>query len=366
MNLLTPQLTIDLAAIQANYKLLRDKASPAVTGAAVKANGYGLGVVPVVKALYAAGCRTFFTAYLQEAILVRKALPDAVIAPLHGVSEKDFAETRVQNIIPVLNSLKEIENWSNFGKKRDEKLPSFIHLDSGMNRLGLPPNEQEVLINNPDSLKSLQVRAWMSHFSSSDEFNNPITTKQRDQFKSLLAKLPPAPASLCNSSGIFWGKDYLFDLVRPGVALYGVNPTPQQTNPMHPVIELKAPILQTRDVDSSMTVGYGATHRITRKGRIATLALGYADGYLRSLSGRGKVKIGDFLAPIVGRISMDLTTVDVSDVPEAVAHPGALATIIGPRRTVDTVAAEAGTIGYEILTSLGARYERHYVGATGA
>jgi alanine racemase len=363
---LVPELTVDLGAIRANYKLLRDKAAPAETAATVKANGYGLGVLPIIKALYAAGCRTFFTAYLEEAFQVRDTLPDATIAPLHGVPAADFEETRSKSIIPVLNSFESVQNWANLAQKSSKKLPAFIHLDTGMNRLGLPASEQEKLINNPALLKSLEVRAWLSHFSCSDEFNNPITTRQRDNFKTLLSRLPPAPASLCNSSGIFWGKDYLFDIVRPGVAIYGVNPTPQKPNPMRAVIELKAPILQTRGVDTDMTVGYGATHRIARKGRIATLALGYADGYLRSLSGKGQVKIGTFLAPVVGRISMDLITVDVSDIPETVAHLGAMATVIGAHRPVDTVAAEAGTIGYEILTGLGPRFKRHYIEATGA
>jgi alanine racemase len=241
-----------------------------------------------------------------------------------------------------------------------------VHLDTGMNRLGLPPDEQEKLVAHPGMLEGIEIKAWMSHFACSEEFDNPMTTAQRDRFKALLARLPKAEASLCNSSGIFWGKDYVFDLARPGVALYGVNPTPKQPNPMRAVIELKAPILQIRGVDTNMTVGYGATHRIARRGRIATLALGYADGYLRALSGRGQVKIGSFLAPVVGRISMDLTTVDVSDVPEAAAHAGALATVIGAHRPVDVVAQEAGTTGYEILATLGSRLERHHLPASGA
>jgi len=358
-----PQLTIDLKAIQANYRLLRTKAEPADTAAVVKANAYGVDVVPIAKALHQAGCRVFFAAYMAESLQLREALPDVTIAPLHGIVAEEYDAALALNITPVLNALGEIENWTRFAKKKNKKLPAFIHLDTGMNRLGMPPDEQQKLIKDQGLLEGIEIKAWMSHLACAEEFDNLLTTRQRDAFKTLLAQLPPAPASLCNSSGIFWGKDYVFDLARPGVAIYGVNPTPKQPNPMKGVIELKAPILQIRHVDSGMTVGYGATHRIARKGRIATLALGYADGYLRALSNRGQVKIGNFLAPVAGRISMDLITIDVSDVPDTDAHVGALATIIGEHRPVDMVAAEAGTTGYEILAALGSRLQRHYLPA---
>ncbi|MGE3624013.1 MAG: alanine racemase [Bdellovibrionales bacterium] len=362
----SPQLTVDLSALQANYRLLSEMVNPSETAAVVKANAYGVDVAPVARALAQAGCRTFFTAYAEEALQLRAAAPEAAIAPLHGVNEHEQAEAYARNITPVLNSLDALAQWTGFARKLGRKLPAFIHLDTGMNRLGLGPDEQERLIGDPTRLDGLEITGWMSHFSCSEEFDNPLTTRQRDRFKTLLARLPKAPATLCNSSGIFWGRDYIFDIARPGVAIYGVNPTPGRPNPMRGVIELKVPILQIRDVDTPMTVGYGATHRIARKGRIATLALGYADGYLRSLSNQGQVKIENFLAPVVGRISMDLTTIDVSDIPEAVAHTGALATVIGPHRPVDTVAREAGTTGYEILTSLGSRHQRHYIAAGGA
>jgi alanine racemase len=359
--LAVPQLTIDLAALQANYRLLRDKAKPAEAGAGIKANGYGLGTAAIATALHEAGCNTFFAAHFSEVLHARKAVAGVTIACMHGVTESEGAEALAHTITPVLNSLGAIEDWAKLARTKATKLPAFIHLDTGMNRLGLPPDEQERLIADPHRLDGIEIKAWISHLACSEEFDNPMTTVQRDRFKSLLRHLPPAPASLCNSSGIFWGKDYVFDLVRPGVALYGVNPTPQKPNPMQGVIELKAPILQIREAEAPMTIGYDATHRVTGKTRIATLALGYADGYPRSLSGKGQVKIGDCLAPVVGRVSMDLLTVDVGGVPETVAHPGAMAIVIGAHRPVDTVAAEAGTIGYEILTGLGARFQRRYL-----
>ena len=357
----SPQLTIDLSALKHNYEVLRKHVTPAFVSAVVKANAYGLGVAPVVKALHDIECNHFFTAHFNEALEVRAALPYARIAVLNGFAEDEFAEARKNNIIPVLNSLDAIEKWVAFARSRAEMLPAHIHLDTGMNRLGLGGDEQKRLIANPGMLDGLELRAIMSHLARAEEFDNLMNQKQLNRFKSLLDRLPKTRSSICNSSGIFWGKDFHFDYVRPGVALYGANPTPSKPNPMMPVIEVKAPILQVRNADAKMTVGYGATYQLQRKARVVTIALGYADGYLRSLSSKGSVKIGNFLAPVIGRVSMDLTTIDVTDVPETVAHIGALVTVIGPHRPVDTLAEEAGTIPYEILTSLGERYQRHYV-----
>src|SRR6185437_5171458 len=192
---------------------------------------------------------------------------DVVIAPFHGLVESEYAEALAHNIIPVLNSLGAIEDWTKLAKQKNKKLSAFIHLDTGMNRLGLPPDEQQRLSDNHGFLDGVEIKSWVSHLVSSEVFDDPLTTIQRDRLQAALQKLPKSKISLCNSSGIFWGKDYVFDLARPGVALYGANPTPKQPNPMRGVIGLKAPILQIRHVDTNMTVGYGATHRIARKGR---------------------------------------------------------------------------------------------------
>jgi alanine racemase len=358
----SPTALIDLDALVWNYGFLRDQSAPAETGAVVKADAYGLGMAPIAEALHRAGCKTFFTAHFSEALALRAALKNVTIVTMHGIPESAQAEAVARNITPVINYLSALESWSRFARLSGKSLPAFIHLDTGMNRLGLPPTEQKKLSEKSSLLEGITVKAWMSHFACSDEFNNSLTTQQRDRLKQTVSTLPKAPVCLCNSSGIFWGKDYVFDLTRPGVALYGGNPTLHKPNPMRAVLELQAPILQVRDVDTGMTVGYGATHRFTRKGRVATLALGYADGYHRALENRGTVMIGSHPAPLIGRISMDLITLDITDVPEAAAHPGAMATLIGPHRTLDAVAAEAGTIAYEILTSLGARITRIYNG----
>ncbi|HAX90930.1 MAG TPA: alanine racemase [Rhodospirillaceae bacterium] len=360
---MTPYALIDLATIAANYRFLCDKAGKARCGAAVKANAYGLGLVPVASALKNAGCTNFFTAHFSEALALRAHIKDGEIVVLHGLSKNDFAQALAHNITPMLNHLGAVQEWGAFSRERGESLPAMIHLDTGMNRLGLSPAEQAHLAAHHDLLDGIEIKAWASHFACADEFDNPMTTQQRDRLNSILSQLPSAPISLCNSSGLFWGEDYHFDLARPGVALYGGNPTPHLANPMKAVMTLHSPILQIRDVEAAMTVGYAASHSIKRKGRVATIALGYADGYHRALSNKGTVMIGQHQAPLIGRVSMDLITLDVTDVPEAAAHVGADVTLIGAHRTIDQAADEAGTICYELLTSLGERVRRDYLNA---
>jgi alanine racemase len=356
-----PVASIDLNAVIANYRTLCERARPATVAAAVKANAYGLGLEPVARALCQAGCRTFFTAHFGEALALRAVLPSATIGVLHGLAAPEFAEAIARDIMPVINHLEALRAWQDRARQRGGRLPAFVHLDTGMTRLGLTPQEQAALAAEPAALEGIDVKAWMSHLACADEPDHPKTSAQLAAFLAILAALPRAPASLANSSGIFRGPEYLFDLVRPGAALYGINPTPGRPNPMGAVVTLRAPILQIRRVDAAMTVGYGATHAIARGGRVATVALGYADGWRRALGNRGHAAIGTHRAPLIGRVSMDLVTVDVSSVPEDVARPGAMAEFIGPHRTVDEVAADAGTIGYEILTGLGPRVERVYV-----
>ncbi len=352
-------LTIDLGAIAANYRLLADRARPAATAAAIKADAYGLGVGQVSRTLWAEGCRDFFVATLDEGIELRALLPDARIAILNGLIEGAPALFRNHCLAPVLNDLDQVDDWR--ATCRDSgPAPAVLHLDTGMARLGLPPAELDELARDPARLNNIELVLIMSHLACADEPDETMSRHQRDAFADALGRLPRAPASLAASSGIFLGSDYLFDMIRPGVSLHGINPLPGQSNPLRPVVRLQAKILQIRDVDTPQTVGYGATHRFAGPARLATLAAGYADGYLRSLSGRGTAHIGATAVPILGRVSMDLITVDVTRVPEA--RPGDMVDLIGPHHDIDALAAEAGTIGYEILTSLGRRYRRHYLG----
>ncbi len=357
---------IDLGAIAENWCRLKQHVGASVVCAGVvKADAYGLGMAQVAPVLAAAGCRQFFVAQLGEALALRRLMPAVDIGVLGGLlpgTEADMAAHRLQ---PVLNHLGEIAAWQGQALREGRPLPAFVHLDTGMNRLGLGPEEQIQLISEPSRLDGIALAAWISHLACADEADHPLTVRQLGRFRRCLGQLLPAPASLANSSGIYRGRAFHFQMVRPGVALYGVNPVPECANPMRAVVSVWGRILQVRRVDTGMTVGYGASHVIERPGRLATVGVGYADGYWRSLSHVGAVKVGGYRAPVVGRVSMDLVTVDVSAVPETVVIPGGLVEIVGADRSVDQLAAEADTIGYEVLTALGRRYRRQYVGSQG-
>lgn len=359
-------LTIDLGAVVANYRLL---ARTAATGCAavVKADAYGLGMTRVAPALAAAGCRAFFVALADEGIALRRILPTADIYVLNGPPIGAEGDLVAQDLIPVLNDLGQAARWAAAAAGREAPLRAVIHIDTGMNRLGLDRAETARLAAEPDRLSGVEVVYLMSHLACAEEADHPMNAAQLAAFRAARQTLRALPggASFANSSGIFLGPDYRFDLVRPGAALYGVNPTPDKPNPMAQPVHLQGRIIQLRDVDRPMTVGYGATHSVARKGKIITVSVGYADGYLRSLSNRGSARIGAVSLPVLGRVSMDLITLDASDAPDAAVRPGALVDLIGPGHDIDALADEAGTTGYEILTSLGHRYARRYIDGEG-
>jgi len=357
-------LEIDLDAAAANWRHLAAMAGGAARcSAVVKADAYGLGAARVGPALAHAGCRLFFVASLEEGAALRRALPEeAEIAVLNGPAEAPPGSFTAARLVPVLNDLAQVARWRRFAKGAHG---AMLHLDTGMNRLGLSPEETAQLAADPALLDGVKLRAILSHLACAEEADNPMNEAQRSAFAAALAGLPQAPASLAGSSGIFLGAAYHFDFVRPGAAIYGVNPAPGRPNPMRSVVRLKARILQVRDVDQGGGVGYGAAHRMARTGRIATLAAGYADGWLRSSSHRGTVGIAGKRAPIVGRISMDLMTVDVSEIDPRAAAPGQWADLLDVTYGVDDAAEAAGTIGYEILTSIGRRALRIYRGGFG-
>ena len=362
-------LTIDLDALTANWKRYSALAGASNSDAAavVKAQSYGLDAAHVAPALARAGCTAFYVASISEGIALRAALgPNMGSGPTISVfnglmdgAERDFTE---HDLVPVLNTLGEVDAWRAFCTGVGTPLACSLHIDTGMSRLGLDEREFNQLADNPEHLTGLKLNFVLSHLASAEEPDNTYNAQQLARFKTARARLPAARASLANSSGAYLGAAYLFDQVRPGAALYGVNPTPYQANPMAQVVRLQAKILQTRTIDTPQGVGYGSTHRAVGCERIATIAAGYADGYLRSLSNAGDVYIGEHKASVVGRVSMDLITVDVTHIPEDLTRPGQLVDLIGPNNPVDAVAAKAGTIGYEMLTSLGARYHRKYVG----
>lgn len=347
-------LEIDLGTVVANWRLLAAKAAPTQCAAVVKADGYGLGALPVARALHQAGCRMFFVATLDEGIALRAALgTEPKIAVLNGPLPGTAAEFVDHKLIPVLNHPGQVEEWRSEGKGSK----AILHIDTGMSRLGLAAREFAALIGNPPPIA---WRAVMSHLARADEAHHALNEAQRARFASACATLPGVPASLAASSGIFLGPEYHFDLVRAGAALYGVNPRPEGANPMRPVVRLSAKILQIREIDGGESVGYGAAHVMAGPGRLATAAIGYADGWLRSFSHRGCGRIAGQRVPLVGRVSMDLASFDVSAIDPALLRPGAAIELLGDEYGVDEAATDAGTIGYEILTALGRRYHRVY------
>lgn len=358
-------LTVDLAAIAANWRGLRDAGRaagrPVECAAVLKADAYGTGAAVVGPRLAAEGCRHFFVAHIDEGIALRAVLPELPIYILNGLlagAEPDFVE---HGLTPVLNDLGQLNAWRAAAQRYNRALDAVIHIDTGMHRLGFGPEEAQVLINERGRLRGLRLALLMSHLVVSEEAGNPMNGEQLSRFRSFVRAMPGAPASLANSSGIFLGPDYHFDLMRPGAALYGINPLPGQPNPMLPTVRLDARILQTRMIDALQTVGYGAAWRSARPTRVATIALGYADGYFRNLGNRTHVHIAGQRAPVVGRVSMDLVTIDVTDVPEVACQPGATAEVLGEHMTADDLADHARTNAYEVMTALGRRYARLYI-----
>ena len=350
-------LHIDLAAIAENWRLLAARAAPGAVAGVVKANAYGLGADKVAPALRAAGCRHFFVAHLAEGIALRETLGSGpMIAVLNGFAPGADGDAA---LVPVLNSLGDVLAHAAAGRSAGQARRALLHLDTGMARLGLDAAEQARLVADHSLLAGLDLLYIMTHLACADEPDHPLNAEQAARFDRACAVLPKFKRSFANSSGLFLGADYASDLARPGCALYGINPTPGLPNPLRQVLRLEAPVLQIREIPAGASVGYGASFMAARPSRIATIAVGYADGYLRSLSGQGGAAYRGLMLPLVGRVSMDLITLDVTDVPGLV--PGDAVTLIGGAApSPDDLAARAGTIGYEILTSLGARYRRAY------
>ncbi|ABE63082.1 alanine racemase [Nitrobacter hamburgensis X14] len=362
-------LTVDLDAIVANWRKLEKTAVPAECAGVVKADAYGCGARPVVRALSAAGCRTFFVATLDEARVARAAAPSADIYVLDGIFQNCADAFAAINCRPVIGDLNELAEWDVFCRRTGWAGGAAIHIDTGMNRLGFTLDEAQAILPRIDA-GDHGITLVMSHLACAETLNHPLNARQVAAFREIARLFSGVPASLANSSGIFLGPQYQFDLVRPGVALYGVNPTPEADNPMQPVVELKARIVQTRTIDKGESVGYGATWTARRTTRLAIVATGYADGYFRAGGSNDGTRGADVVVagtrcPVAGRISMDLLAIDITDLPpNAGVRRGHLATLIGDGITVDELAHHFGTIGYEVLTSLGGRYRRIYKGAT--
>ncbi|MBB3809688.1 alanine racemase [Pseudochelatococcus contaminans] len=359
-------LRIDLGAIVANYHIIRKQAAGAEVAGVVKANAYGLGAPEVAAALAQAGCRHFFVAQLSEAVSLRHALDasgalsNATLYVLNGLQPGAESVAAEIGVTPVLNSLDQVDRWSAEAAACGRALPAALQVDSGMSRLGLPPAEVETLASAPERLNGIDLRVIMSHLACADDATAKANKAQTEAFEVLASRFPGVPRSLDNSGGSFLPRGH-FNIVRPGIALYGGAPQAGSPNPMHPVVTLEARIVQVRDVPAGVGVGYGLSSVAGYARRIATIAVGYADGWPRHLSNCGSVFIGGHRAPIAGRVSMDSITIDVTEVPPALLYPGASVELLGPHQTIDDVASDAGTISYEILTQLGQRYAREYI-----
>ena len=364
MQLIRPRATIDLDALARNHDRIIQELGGVRPAGIVKADGYGLGASAVARRLWAEGCRQFFVARLDEGIELRRALPDADIHVLDGPLPGTAGELLAADLIPVLNSLGQVECWRRTAATAGRSLSADLHFDTGMRRLGIPDAEADVLADDRSQLEGLDIQVVMSHLASADVAGSPQSAEQLARFGELRARFPQGLASLANSAGVFLGPDYRFDLARPGIALYGGSPHPDsgRPNPMETVLTLEAPVVQVQPVEAGRSVGYGATHTPTGNTRLATVPVGYADGFLRSGSNGGQVSIGGEPAPIVGRISMDLTIIDVGHLEEDRVRPGTPVELIGPHCPVDEVAARAGTIANEVLTGLSHRYERCHLG----
>jgi alanine racemase len=359
-------LTIDLDAIVANWRKLEKTAIPAECAAVVKANAYGCGLAPVARALAKAGCKTFFVANLDEARSARTAVPTAVIYVLNGLLPNTGEAYAKIDARPVIGDLNELAEWDVFCRRTGWGGGTAIHIDTGMHRLGLTIAEAQGLIPRINA-GDHGITLVMSHLACAESLHHPMNAKQLAAFREIASLFTGVPGSLANSSGIFLGPPFLFDMVRPGAALYGVNPTPEADNPMQPVVKLEARVLQIREAERGEGVGYGSTWTARRPTRLAIMSVGYADGYFRAGSSndgtRGaEVMVAGKRCPVAGRISMDLMAVDVTDLKKNAVRRGHLVTLLGDGISVDELAHHFGTIGYEVLTSLGSRYARVYKG----
>ena len=284
----------------------------------------------------------------------------SAIYVLHGPPPGTAADFIEHGLIPVLNDPGQVRAWSAACARAGRRLAAAVQVDSGMSRMGLAPADLEALGDPRDWLAAFEPVLLMSHLACADAPDHPLNARQRARFDAIRARFPALPASLANSSAIFLGPGFRHDLVRPGAALYGINPQPGQANPLRQAVALDARIVQVRTIEAGDAVGYGARYVADGTRRIATIAIGYADGWLRALSGRGCAHIDGVRVPIAGTVSMDSITLDVTGTPDARLEPGMTVELLGAHQHVDAVAAEAGTIGYEVLTRLGSRFERRY------
>lgn len=352
---------IDLDRLCENWRNLNALSGSATAAAVIKANGYGHGVKAVALALNQAGCSWFFTASMEEALAVRTILPEARISCFDGLTDQDEDAVLHFGIIPSINDPAELKILHRLARQAEQQVPALLQIDTGMNRLGAGFDTIEELAASP----LLEAGDWQliySHLASADEPDQPQSKQQREKFEEVRKRLPAVPASLAATGGIMLGEDFHYDVTRPGIGLYGLPPVPELARHIKPVLSLHARVLQIRQAKAGEDIGYNATARTSRPSRLATIAGGYADGVRRQLSNNGHVHAGGLYAPIIGRVSMDTTIIDITDWPEDHIGAGGTVDIIHDAFTADDLAAATGTIGYDVLTALGLRAKQHYAG----
>ena len=356
-------LQINLKAIQNNYLKLQKESYPALCCATLKADAYGLGVKEISMALYKIGCRDFFVATLGEALFLRNILSDCNIYIFHGV-KKDETEAFIENnLTPVLNDLEQVDIYNKSAAKVQKTLPAILHFDTGINRLGITANKSKFLLDNSKKiLKNLDIRFIMSHLACSNEFDNIRNDEQLNAFLEIAKHFPNIPKTIANSSAIFLNKKYHLEMTRPGAALFGINPAPYlNDNPMENAIKLTSKIIHIKEIEKNGMVGYGNICPVSKNMELATIPIGYADGYPRSLTNRGYVQLKNKIVPILGRISMDSCMIDISKFSKGEIKIGDEVEIIGENINLQELAKQAGTIAYEILTSFSTRFEKVYI-----
>lgn len=362
----TGVIVIDLAQVRANWCALARHVAPAKCGAVVKADAYGVGAARIIPAIATAGCSVFFVATPEEARDARALAPNATIYVLDGLLPGTARQLMSIGAIPVLSSLSQAREWADHTSDHADLAPAALHIDTGLNRLGMSQDEVEELSGDVDLLARLRLALVMTHLACADEADHPMNCQQLDTFHRLRASFPFAPASIAASDGMMLSAEYHCDLVRPGYALYGGQAAPGRLAPVGPVVRVSARILQVREVGRGGRIGYSASYCAHKPHRIATVAAGYADGVFRHASATneepgGAVSIRGKRAPIVGRVSMDLITVDVTEIEDPKPAPGDWVDLVGPDLAIELVGTDAKTIGYEVLTRLGPRFHRIYL-----
>lgn len=354
-------LLIDLKALQDNYLFMKQSSSKSKAAVVLKANAYGLGLCPIAIALFNVGVEDYFVTTIEEGMMLRKALGTVRIYILNGVFKGTEEVLKEHNLIPVLLSLEQLDLWRVYCQKIQKKGLAILQVNAGMGRFGVSLEEAEALVQDPTSLEGIELLYILGHLSSASLSTHPSNDTERKNFEAFLSLFPKVPATFANSPGILLGSQYRYDMTRMGIALYGGAPLEDQPNPLKPVLSLKARILQVRSLKKGMTVGYDGTYTMPEDGNIATVNIGFGDGFPRALSNKGYGLVHGVKVPIAGRISMDWMSFDVTHVQEEVV-PGDLVTLLGGPLTIDSVATLAGTTSYDLISGLGARLHRTYVG----